>query len=68
MRKNPIVVLAVLAALTACRETKSPFDRDVANYALVEIEAPDLEGITDNGKEVLNLYRFAADEADAIYW
>ena len=44
------------------------FDRDVANYALVEIEAPDLEGITDNGKEVLNLYRFAADEADAIYW
>ncbi|MCR5760105.1 MAG: Zn-dependent hydrolase, partial [Bacteroidales bacterium] len=27
-----------------------------------------LSGITENGKEVLNLYRFAADEVDAIYW
>ena len=34
----------------------------------MDIEAPDLRGITDNGKEVLNLYRFAADEVDAIYW
>ena len=38
------------------------------NYAVVDIKAPDLSGITDNGKEVLNLYRFAADEVDAIYW
>ena len=35
---------------------------------MVKIPAPDLSGITDNGKEVLNLYRFAADEVDKIYW
>ena len=40
----------------------------MADYAGVTIDTPDLSGITDNGKEVLNLYRFAADEIDAIYW
>jgi hypothetical protein len=43
-------------------------DRLVENYALVTIPAPDLTGITDNGKEVLKLYRKAADEVDKIYW
>ena len=57
-----------LITVVSCNETKSPFTRDVNNYAVVTIKAPDLSGITDNGKEVLNLYRFAADEVDAIYW
>ncbi|MBQ8061277.1 MAG: Zn-dependent hydrolase [Bacteroidales bacterium] len=68
MNKKLILVIPALIAMVSCKETKSPFDRDVANYAVVDIEAPDLSGITDNGKEVLNLYRFAADEVDAIYW
>ena len=68
MNKNLILVVPVLIAVVSCHEMKSPFDRDVANYSVVDIEAPDLRGITDNGKEVLNLYRFAADEVDAIYW
>ncbi len=68
MNKNLVLAVPVLIAVVSCHETKSPFDRDVANYSVVDIEAPDLRGITDNGKEVLNLYRFAADEVDAIYW
>ena len=60
--------LALLMAAVSCNETKSPFNRCVADYAVVTIQVPDLSGITDNGKEVLNLYRFAADEVDAIYW
>ena len=68
MRKNLILVIPALLAAVSCQHTKSPFDREVANYALVDIAVPDLSGITDNGKEVLNLYRFAADEVDAIYW
>ena len=55
--------------LVSCKdETKSPFNRKVQDYAVVTVEAPDLSGISDNGKEVLNLYRFAADEVDALYW
>ena len=66
-----IVFLAVLASMAAvsCNEApKSPFARSVADYAVVDIEVPDLSGISDNGKEVLNLYRFAADQVDSIYW
>ncbi len=67
---NKYLILAITAslALVSCKQTKSPYTRDLANYAVVDIEAPNLSGITDNGKEVLNLYRFAADEVDAIYW
>jgi hypothetical protein len=68
MNKKLILIAIALTAMVSCKETKSPFTRDVDNYAVVTIKAPDLSGITDNGKEVLNLYRFAADEVDAIYW
>ena len=68
MNKKLILIAIALTAMVSCKETKSPFTRDVDNYAVVTIQAPDLSGITDNGKEVLNLYRFAADEVDAIYW
>ena len=69
MRKYIIPALLILMTMAACNQThKSPFSRKVADYALVTLETPDLSGITDNGKEVLNLYRFIADEVDAIYW
>lgn len=69
MKQNRLIVLVAMAAVCSCDNApKSPFTRKVADYALVTIEAPDLSGISDNGKEVLNLYRFAADQVDAIYW
>ena len=65
-----IIVFAFLAMVLAasCAREQNPVDRLVENYALVTIPAPDLTGITDNGKEVLKLYRQAADEVDKIYW
>ena len=70
MKKTTIILAAIaLTATVSCnKSSKSPFARKVADYAVVKIEKPDLSGITDNGKEVLNLYRFIADEVDAIYW
>ena len=69
MKRNLFLIFAVVLLATACgKGPKSPFTRKVSDYALVTIPAPNLNGITDNGKEVLNLYRFAADEIDAIYW
>lgn len=68
MKRILILALPALLAAVSCHETRSPFEREVHNYALVDIKTPDLGGITENGKEVLNLYRFAADEVDAIYW
>ncbi len=66
--KIALVLTLAAAALWSCKEGRSKAERLLENYAEVTIPAPDLSGITDNGKEVLNLYRFAADEADAIYW
>ncbi len=38
------------------------------DYKEATISTPDLSGISDNGKEVLDIYRLAADEVDKIYW
>ena len=67
--KNFIAVLSFFAFLAvSCTQNRTDVGRLVDNYALVTIPAPDLSGITDNGKEVLRLYRMAADEVDKIYW
>ena len=70
MKKLIFVLFLSLAALSvvSCHRSRTKAARLLENYAEVAVPAPDLSGITDNGKEVLNLYRFAADEADAIYW
>ena len=66
--KKTFVLLTLGVAVVSCKETPSPYARSVAEYAVVNMPTPDLSGITENGKEVLNLYRFAADEVDQIYW
>ena len=67
--KKLAAVAALLSLLAvSCGNHRTKAERLVENYAVVTIPAPDLSGITDNGKEVLNLYRFAADEVDKIYW
>jgi len=67
MKKALILAIAVLAIMS-CGNRKSAVDIEIGRYAVVNVPAPDLSGITENGKEVLNLYRFAAYEADKIYW
>ncbi len=69
MKRFFIVAMALSAILVSCNQTpKGQASREVGQYDVVTITPPDLTGITDNGKEVLNLYRFAADEIDNIYW
>ena len=70
MKKLIIALFLALTALSAvsCHRSRTKAARLLENYAEVAVPAPDLSGLTENGKEVLNLYRFAADEADAIYW
>ena len=63
-----LVLAAALVLAVSCARDRADTGKLVKNYALVTIPAPDLTGITDNGKEVLRLYRMAADEVDKIYW
>ena len=68
MRKL-IAIWCLFAIVTvSCTQERVNVDLLVDDYALVTIPVPDLTGISDNGKEVLNLYRKAADEVDKIYW
>lgn len=68
MKTKYLTLFLVSLLLIACSPEKPDVERYVSKYALVTIPAPDLSGITDNGKEVLQLYQKAADEVDAIYW
>ena len=70
MKKSIFFAVLALAVVASCKNesSQSPLERQVADYAVVTFKAPDLSGISDNGKEVLKLYRHAADEVDAIYW
>ena len=68
MRKYTALLLFTGPLAFSCTQERADVSRLVKNYAEVSIPAPDLTGITDNGKEVLRLYRKAADEVDKIYW
>ncbi len=68
MKRLTTIGLVLTMMATSCTQERANTDQLVENYALVTIPAPDLTGITDNGKEVLKLYRKAADEVDKIYW
>ncbi len=67
MRKKLFLVPAAIL-LVSCVGHRSAIQHEIENYATVTVPAPNLSGITENGQEVLNLYRFAAYEADKIYW
>ena len=68
MKRILIVLLFPLLLASCAQGPKSDVHRKVTAYELVKISTPDLSGISANGQEVLRLYRWAADEADAIYW
>ena len=49
--KNILAILPILAlAAVSCTRSQTDVGRLVENYAEVTIPAPDLTGITDNGK------------------
>ena len=71
MKKYLIFAMALGLAVSCGNSTKEPVQSMLSEYATVEIgkeDTPLLQGISDNGREVLNLYRFAAIEAGNIYW
>ena len=54
MKNFFLALVALVLLVTSCKNSsQSPFVKKVGNYSVVTIEAPDLSGISDNGKEVL---------------
>lgn len=70
MKKTILMAAVAATVLAACSEKKNS-NGDYAKYASVNIGTENtayIDAISIYGKEVLNLYRFAAMEADNIYW
>ena len=70
MKKMFMAVAFAATLFVGCNETKKN-DGNFAKYATVKIGTENtayIDAISIYGKEVLNLYRFAAMEADNIYW
>ena len=42
MRKILVFIIPLFFILVSCKEEKSPFTRDVENYAVVDIKAADM--------------------------
>lgn len=59
-----------LVSAVACgrKDATDKIQKKVDSYAVFQIGSPYIEEISDYGKEVLNLFRLAADEVDNIYW
>ena len=68
--KKVIITALCLTALVSCgnKGPKSDIQKKIDSYAVFQIGSPYMDGISDNGKEVLNLFRQAADEVDGIFW
>ncbi len=70
MKKMLIAAAVSATLLVSCGETRKD-DTNFAKYETVKIGTENsayTDAISIYGKEVLNLYRFAAMEADNIYW
>ena len=70
MIRRTLLAGACLVLLVSCArdKAKSAIEKKIDSYAVFQIGSPYMEGISDNGKEVLNLFRKAADEVDNIFW
>ena len=68
MKKIAFFILPAVL-LAACTSNQGdPVGQKLSSYAPVEIGSSFFSGISDNGKQVLDYFRLAADEVDNIYW
>ena len=61
----PILCLAVLAG---CSSQGDRVQEQLDEFAPIQIGSSFVEGISENGREVLNYFRLASTEVDNIYW
>lgn len=69
MKRALIAVAVVAFSVNSCFQPDTKVQMALDKYEVVRVKIPEsINEISDNGKEVLNLYRFASDEADKIFW
>ncbi|MBR3075538.1 MAG: hypothetical protein IKH11_07295, partial [Bacteroidales bacterium] len=66
--KKIFLSILCLAALTACKSGSDKVQEMLDSYADIQVGSDFFEGISDNGREVLNYFKLASAEVDNIYW
>lgn len=68
MEKSLFAIVCVAALATACNSQPDHLQAKLDNYATIEVGSNFVDGISENGSQVLNYFKSAADEVDKIYW
>ncbi len=66
--KKLILPILCLAVAAGCSSQGDRVQEQLDEFAPIQIGSSFVEGISDNGREVLNYFRLASAEVDNIYW
>ena len=67
MKKALLSAMAVIA-MTACCNTNEELQRKVDSYAVVEVQSPLYDNLSENDKKIVDLFREAAYIMDGLFW
>ena len=59
---------AAAIAVAACAPKTHPLQEKVNSYAVVEVKSPLYDALSDNDKQIVALFREAADIMDGLFW
>ena len=59
---------AAAIAVAACAPKTHPLQEKVDSYAVVEVKSPLYDALSDNDKQIVALFREAADIMDGLFW
>ena len=66
--KKLYIMAAAAIAVAACAPKTHPLQEKVDSYAVVEVKSPLYDALSDNDKQIVALFREAADIMDGLFW
>ena len=68
--KNMLIIAATALAVAACgqKATDSALEEKVSSYAVVEVDSPLYDALSDNDKKIVSLFRQAGEIMDGLFW
>ena len=66
--KKIIVFATAILALAACKQENDDLKEKVESYAVVEVSSPLYDALSENDKNIIGLFRQAAEIMDGLFW
>ncbi len=66
--KKTLLLFAVGAVAAGCQEPRADIQKKVDEYAVVKVNSPLMEHLSDKDRQVLNLFREAGQIIDELFW